>query len=174
MKNKRFWSIVACITALSVLLACTLPFTIVLPTQESKEQTVPIPPTSVPPTAAPIPPTAIPPTATVSVAPVDWTGAWVVWMGGSLQQFNIDLILNNNQLTGNAAIGGGQTIAFFGQISADKRSVSGNWETTTGQTGTFTWYILDTYTQFNGNKAGSEQVCGSRSSATRPAACLAQ
>jgi len=172
MKNKRFWSIIACITALSVMLACTLPFTIVLPTQESKEQPEPISPTAAPPIATALPPTAIP--TTVSVAPVDWTGAWVVWMGGSLQQFDLDLILNNDQLTGNAAIGGGQTIAFFGQISADKRSVSGNWETTTGQTGTFTWYILDTYNQFNGNKGGSEQICGSRSIASRPTTCLVQ
>lgn len=173
MKTKRFWSIVICVTALSVLLACTLPFTIVLPTQESEVRVITVIATQAE-MAAPLPTTEVPSASTLSVAPVDWTGVWVVWMGGSLQQFEIDLILNNDQLTGNAAIGGGQTIAFFGQISADKRSVSGNWETTSGQTGTFTWYILDTYTQFNGNKGNSEQICGSRSGTTRPTICLAQ
>ena len=165
--------------ALCVMLACTLPFTIVVPTAEVKEQAEPLAPTAVPQVATSVPataiaPTAVPPVATVVAAPVDWTGTWVIWMGGSLQQFDIDLILNNNQLTGNANIGGGQTIAFYGQISTDKRSVSGNWETTSGQTGAFTWYILDSYTQFNGNKSGTEQICGSRTGTTRPTTCLAQ
>ena len=185
MKNYRFWIIAGSIAVLAVILACTLPISIVIPSEEQK--TVPLPPTAVPPTAVPpttipptavpptaIPPTAIPPTATVNVAPVDWSGVWTVWMGGSLQQFNIDLVLNQSQITGNAAIGGGNSIAFYGLISPDKRTVTGNWESTDGRTSTFTWRILDNYEQFNGNKSGSEQICGSRIVTSRPASCLAQ
>jgi hypothetical protein len=95
-------------------------------------------------------------------------------MGGSLQQFNLDLVLNQSQITGNAAIGGGNSIAFYGLISPDKRTVTGNWESTDGRTGNFTWRILDNYVQFNGNKSGSEQICGSRTVTSRPASCLAQ
>ena len=185
MKNNRFWIIAAGIATFAVILACTMPISIVIPSEEQK--TVPLPPTAVPPTAVPptaIPPTAVPPTAippadiqptaTVNVAPVDWSGVWTVWMGGSLQQFNIDLVLNQSQITGNAAIGGGNSIAFFGLISPDKRTVTGNWESTDGRTGTFTWRILDNYVQFNGNKSSSEQICGSRTVTSRPATCLAQ
>ena len=185
MKNYRFWIIAGSIAVLAVILACTLPISIVIPSEEQK--TVPLPPTAVPPTAVPptaipptavpptaVPPTAIPPTATVNVAPVDWSGVWTVWMGGSLQQFNIDLVLNQSQITGNAAIGGGNSIAFLGLISPDKRTVTGNWESTDGRTNTFTWRILDNYEQFNGNKSGSEQICGSRIVTSRPASCLAQ
>lgn len=185
MKNNRFWIIAAGIAIFAVILACTMPISIVIPSEEQK--IVPLPPTTVPPTAVPptaIPPTAVPPTAipladiqptaTVNVAPVDWSGVWTVWMGGSLQQFNIDLVLNQSQITGNAAIGGGNSIAFYGLISPDKRNVTGNWESTDGRTGTFTWRILDNYVQFNGNKSGSEQICGSRTVTSRPATCLAQ
>jgi len=180
MKNYRFWIIAGSIAILAVILACTLPISIVIPSEEQK--TVPLPPTAVPPTAVPptaipptaIPLTAIPPTATVNVAPVDWSGVWTVWMGGSLQQFNLDLVLNQSQITGNAAIGGGNSIAFYGLISPDKRAVTGNWESTDGRTGNFTWRILDNYVQFNGNKSGSEQICGSRTVTSRPASCLAQ
>jgi hypothetical protein len=173
MNKNRFWIIAASLAILSVILACTLPIQIVIPTEEPK--VVPVQPTAVPPTAMPptaIPPTAVPPTPTINVAPVDWSGAWTVWMGSSLQQFSLDLVMNQSNLTGNAAIGGGNSIAFYGLISADKRTVSGNWEITNGQSGTFLWRILDNYVQFNGNKSGSEQMCGSRSVTTRPAACL--
>lgn len=185
MKNNRLWIIASSIAVLAVILACTLPISIVIPSEEQK--TVPLPPAAVPPTAVPptaipptavpptaIPPTALPPTATINVAPVDWGGVWTIWMGGSMQQLNVDLVLNQNQLTGNAAIGGGNSIAFYGLVSPDRRTVTGNWESTDGRTGTFTWRILDNYMQFNGNKNGSEQICGSRTVTSRPAACLAQ
>ena len=184
MKNYRLWIIASSIAVLAVILACTLPISIVIPAEEQK--TVPLPPTAIPPTAMPptaipptavpptaIPPTAVPPIATINVAPVDWGGVWTVWMGGSMQQFNIDLVFYQSQLTGNAAIGGGNSIAFYGLVSPDKRTVTGNWESTDGQTGTFTWRILDNYVQFNGNKSGSDQICGSRTVTSRPAACLA-
>ena len=185
MKNNRFWIFAGGIAVLAVIMACTLPISIVIPSEEQKTVPLPpivippavVPPTAIPPTAVPptaVPPTAIPPTATVNVAPVDWSGVWTVWMGGNLQQFNIDLVLNQSQLTGNAATGGGNSIAFFGLIGLDKRSVTGNWESTDGRTGIFTWRILDNYVQFNGNKSGSEQICGSRTVTTRPASCLAQ
>ena len=185
MKNNRFWIIAGSIAILVVILACTLPITIVVPTEEQKSVPLPtdaVPPTAMPPTAMPptaMPPTAMPPTAmpplpTINVAPADWSGVWTMWMGGSLQQFNINFVLNQSQLTGNAAIGGGNSIAFYGMISADKRLVTGNWESTDGRSGTFTWRILDNYVQFNGNKSGSEQICGSRTVTTRPATCLAQ
>lgn len=183
MNNKRFWIIIASLIILSVMLACTLPIQIVIPTEEPKsvplQPTIApptaVPPTAVPPTAVPptaVPPTPIPPTPTINVAPVDWSGVWIVWMGSSLQQLTLDLVVNQNQLTGNAAIGGGHSIAFYGLISPDKRSVSGNWESTNGQSGNFIWRILDNYVQFNGNKNGTEQICGSRSATTRPATCL--
>lgn len=185
MNNKHFWMIAASLAILSVMLACTLPIQIIIPTEEPKAipaqptavPPVVIPPTAVPPTAMPptaVPPTPIPPTPTINVAPVDWTGIWTVWMGGSMQQLTLDLVLAQNQLTGNAASGGGNSIAFFGLISPDKRSVSGNWESTNGQSGNFLWRILDNYVQFNGNKNGSEQMCGSRSVTTRPVSCLGQ
>jgi hypothetical protein len=185
MKNNRFWIIAGSIAIMVVILACTLPIQIVIPTEEQKSVPIPpavVPPTAMPPTAMPptvmpptaMPPTEMPPTATVNVAPVDWSGSWIMWMGGSLQQFNIDFVLNQSQLTGNAAIGGGNSIAFYGVISADKRLVTGNWESTDGRSGTFTWRILDNYVQFNGNKSGSEQICGSRTVTSRPATCLAQ
>jgi len=180
MKNIKTWIIIACCAIVVALLACTLPINVVVPTEEPKVvivQVTAVPATSVPqvvqPTVIPLSPTPAP-TATqvVMAAPVDWSGAWVVWMGGSLQQFNLDLILNNGQLAGNAATGGGYTIAFYGLISADKRSVSGNWESTDGRTGTFMWRILDTYNQFNGDKGNSEQICGARITSARPAVCL--
>jgi hypothetical protein len=185
MNKNRFWIIAGSIAILLVIMACTLPIQIVIPTQEQKA--VPLVPTAVPPTAMPptampptaipptaIPPTAMPPTATVNVAPVDWSGVWTMWMGGSMQQFNMDFVLSQSQLSGNAAIGGGNSIGFYGLISADKRVVTGNWESTDGRSGTFTWRILDSYVQFNGNKSGSEQICGSRTATTKPATCLAQ
>jgi hypothetical protein len=183
MNKKRVWIIASSIAVLSVILACTLPIQIVIPTEEPKAvpvqptaiPPVAVPPTAVPPTAVPptaVPPSPVPPTPTINVAPVDWSGVWTVWMGSSLQQMTLDLVMNQSQLTGNAAIGGGHSIAFYGLVSADKRTVSGNWEVTNGQSGTFTWRILDNYVQFNGNKSGSEQMCGSRSATTRPATCL--
>jgi hypothetical protein len=190
MKKNRFWIIVGSIAILAVILACTLPISIVIPSEEQKTDPLPptavpptavppitIPPTAIPPTAVPpttVPPTAISPTATINVAPVDWSGVWTIWMGANLQQLNFDLVLNQSQLSGNAAIGGGNSIGFYGLISPDKRTVTGNWESTDGRNGTFTWRILDNYVQFNGNKSGSEQICGSRTVTTRPAACLAQ
>jgi len=188
MKNKLYWIIAASVAILTIILACTLPISIVIPSEEQKAEpllptaapivvTVVVQPTAVPPTAVPptaVPSMAIPPTATINVAPVDWSGVWIVWMGGSLQQINLDLVLNQSQLTGNAAIGGGNSIAFYGLISPDKRTVTGNWESTDGRTGTFAWRILDNYVQFNGNKSGSEQICGSRTVTLRPATCLAQ
>jgi hypothetical protein len=186
MKNNRFWIILTSIAILAVIAACTLPISIVIPSEEQKVVpvqptaapiviTVVVQPTAVPQTAVPpvtVPATAIPTTTSINVAPVDWSGVWTVWMGASLKQINLDLVLKQNQVTGNAAIGGGNSIAFFGLISPDKRSVTGNWESTDGLTGTFTWRILDNYVQFNGNKSGSEQICGSRTATTRPASCL--
>jgi hypothetical protein len=185
MKNNRLWIIAGSIAILVVILACTLPIQIVIPTEEQKvvpiiQTAVPptaMPPTALPPTAMPptaMPPTAMPPTPTINVAPVDWSGVWTMWMGGTMQQFNMDFVLNQSQLSGNAAIGGGNSIGFYGLISADKRVVTGNWESTDGRSGTFTWRILDNYVQFNGNKSGSEQICGSRTATSRPATCLAQ
>ena len=190
MKNYRFWIIAGSIAVLAVILACTLPISIVIPSEEQKTVPLPptavppivvpptaVPPTAVPPTAVPptaIPPTSVPPTATINVAPVDWSGMWTVWMGGSSQQFNLDLVVNQSQITGNAAIGGGNSIGFYGLINPDKRAVTGNWESTDGRSGTFTWRILDNYVQFNGNKSGSEQICGTRTVTSRPATCLAQ
>jgi len=178
MSKNRLWMIVASVAILLVILACTLPIQIVVPTEEPKSvpvQPTAVPPTAIPPTAVPptpVPPTPVPPTPTVDVAPVDWSGAWTIWMGADNQQLTLDLVMAQNQLTGNAAIGSGNSIAFYGLISADKRSVSGNWESTDGRSGTFTWRILDNYVQFNGNRNGNEQMCGSRSATTRPAACL--
>ncbi len=167
---------------LAIIMACTLPITINVPTTEEQPHTEAQPtiivvtavPTAMPPTV--VPPTVAPPPAptTAATAPVDWSGPWVIWMGSAYQQLNIDFVVKNNQLSGNAAIGGGYSIGFYGVVSADNRIVTGNWESTNGQSGTFTFRILDTYNQFNGNKSGSEQVCGARSGIARPAACLAQ
>lgn len=187
-KNHRVWILAASAAILAVILACTLPVQIVIPTEEPKAvpvqptavppvvvQPTAVQPTAVPPTAVPpteVPPTPQPPTQTIDMAPVDWGGVWTVWMGSNLQQLTLDMVLNQSQLTGNTVIGGGNSIAFYGLVSADKRTVSGNWESTDGKSGTFTWRILDNYVQFNGNKSGTEQMCGSRSATTRPAACL--
>ena len=166
---------------LAIILACTLPITITVPTTPEQPHTEAQPtiivvtavPTAVPPTL--VPPTAVPPAATaIMAAPVNWSGVWVMWMGSALQQFNIDFVIRNNQLSGNAAIGGGNSIGFYGLVSADNRIVTGNWESTDGTSGTFTFRILDTYNQFNGNKGGVEQVCGARSGIARPASCLTQ
>jgi hypothetical protein len=191
MKNKRTWVLIASAAILTIIVACSLPITFTIPTEEPKIITVQVTsvvpatsapqPTSVPPTAqiivvtaTPPAPTVVVPTAPVVAAPVDWSGAWVIWMGGGLQQINVDFVLRNNQITGNAAIGSGNSIAFYGLISADNRSVSGNWENTNGSTGTFTWHILDSYNQFNGNMGSTQQICGARSSISRPAVCFIQ
>ena len=181
MKKNNIRILVACAAILAIILACTLPITITVPTTQEQPH-VEIPPIVAAPTAVPtavpptlVPPTVVPPAATaVMVAPVNWSGAWVMWMGSALQQYNIDFVIRNNQLSGNAAIGGGNSIGFYGLVSADNRIVTGNWESTDGTSGTFTFRILDTYTQFNGNKGGVEQVCGARSGIARPASCLTQ
>jgi hypothetical protein len=186
MKNMRTWILIASTVLLIVMVACSLPISFDVPTAEPKVIIVQV--TAVPTTSAPQSPTALPivitatlpaatlpaPTAIVVESPVDWSGAWVIWMGGSLQQINLDFVLKDNQITGNAAIGAGNSIAFYGLISADRRTVTGNWEVTNGSTGTFTWHILDTFNQFNGNKGSSEQICGARSATYRPAVCFVQ
>ena len=173
MKNKNKWIILACLVILGTFLACELPISVMLPTSEAKEPEVVV--ITVIATAEPAAePTDAIPTATAEPAPVDWSGAWTVWMGSNYQQIVLDFVHKDGQITANAATGGGNSIAFYGQVASDKRSVTGNWESTDGRTGVFTFKILDSYTQFNGNMDGAQQICGARSVTNRPATCMAQ
>lgn len=105
-------------------------------------------------------------------ATVNLDGPWTIWHGSDEQELEIDFLQQDHELVANAATNDGHSILFKGTIGQDGKSVSGIWENTTGTSGTFTIYLNDALSSFNGNLGGGVPFCGTRTGSSKPYPCL--
>ena len=172
MKRKSTGILIAVFAIFALLLSCTLPIYIgTAPTEEEEEEVTEAPTLSPTVTETPTPTS----TATLSVTPtvsVNLDGPWTIWQGTSQQMLNIDFLQQGYSLVGNAATGDGYSMLFEGTISTDGLSVTGQWNSTKGTSGSFIMYLNSSYTTFLGNLGGGVPFCGNRMNTSMPSPCL--
>lgn len=115
-----------------------------------------------------------PPTPTPTFTPTpsfDWEGVWNTYAGGS--SGTITLHVSGNTITGTFTLGLGGSIS--GSLSADRRTASGDYDTSSDGTvdGSFVWAIKPgNLNQWIGNyNAGAGDWCGWRAGSSMPNPC---
>lgn len=153
-----------------ISLSCTLP--LYVGTAEPEEKIVYVEVTSTP-VEVESEPTTIPTTpAQTPTVSVNLDGEWTIWQGSTEQQLKIDFLQQGYSLIGNAATGDGYSLLFNGTISQDGMSVTGQWESTSGTSGSFLMSMGTGLTNFSGNLGGGVPFCGARSGVPKPSPCI--
>jgi hypothetical protein len=173
MRNRNFSKAII-LVLIGITLACTIPVNFA-PAPAVEEKIVYIEITSTPQEVVAESDTEaddMEPAAEGDVVPVNLDGPWTIWQGTAEQKLSIDFLQKGSDLIGNAATGDGNSMMFMGKISANGKSVSGTWESTSGTSGNFTMELNDALNSFAGNLGGGVPFCGTRMGSSKPYPCM--
>jgi len=132
-----------------------------------------------PSTTAEIVPTAEPTaTSAPTLAPTplftqDWTGSWLIWMGDTYQTIEVNFSADGHQITGTIEKEG-ESRKINAVMSLDGISVTGDWESSNGNSGAINMLISEDRQEFAGNLGGESMFCGSREGSFKPTPCFAK
>ena len=176
MKRTTLVVLIAIFSILLILLSCTLPIYIVTNSDDDDDDddekditNTPTPTATITqtPTLTYTPTYEVTPTVSVSL-----DGPWTIWEGTDQQRLDLNFFQDGFSVTANAGTDDGYSILYEGVISYDGYTVSGEWESTNGLSGTFVMYLDGSYGVFSGNMGGGVPFCGNRMNTSKPSPCL--
>jgi hypothetical protein len=171
MRNQTI-ALLIVFSLVGISLACTIPVNFA-PPPVVEEKIVYVEVTSTPEEAEPIADSDETETAgEAAVVPVSMDGPWTIWQGTAEQKLSIDFLQKGSALIGNAATDDGNSMIFQGTISANGKTASGTWESTSGTSGVFQIALNDSLNSFSGNLGGGVPFCGTRMGSSKPYPCL--
>jgi len=91
----------------------------------------------------------------------DWVGTWIVWVGDSYEKFEVSFSAEGNQITGTIDEEG-ESKKINAMISLDGITVTGDWESSNGNSGPIGMLISEDRQEFVGTLGGEVKFCGSR------------
>jgi len=116
------------------------------------------------------------PTPTLVPTPLftqDWTGSWFSWVGGTYQAIEVIFSADGNQITGTIEEEG-ESKKINAVMSLDGISVTGDWESSNGNSGPINMLISEDKQEFVGNLGGETMLCGSRKGSFKPTPCFTE
>lgn len=120
-------------------------------------------------------PTAMPaptPTPTPQLTQ-DWVGTWFLWVGDTYQTIEVDFSAERNQITGTIEEEG-ESRKINAVMSLDGITVTGDWESSSGNSGPIAMLISEDRQEFTGNLGGGVMFCGSREGTFKPNPCFTE
>ena len=120
------------------------------------------------PTATPAPTLAPTPLFTQ-----DWTGFWFLWVGDTYQTIEVNLSANGNQITGTIEEEG-ESKRINAVMSLDGISLTGEWESSNGNSGPINMLLSEDKQEFSGNLGSETMLCGSREGSFKPTPCFTE
>lgn len=170
MINRKMTAVVIMLL-IATTLACTIPVNFA-PAPEVGEKIVYIEITSTPAEEAEVQDEDEEDEQISDVVTINIDGPWTIWQGSAEQKLSIDFLQKGSEIVGNTATGNGHSLLFNGTISADGKTVSGTWESTSGTSGNFQMEFNDALNSFSGNLGGGVPFCGTRMGSSKPYPCL--
>ena len=121
------------------------------------------------PTATPAPTLAPTPLFTQ-----DWTGSWFLWIGDTYQTIEVIFTADGNQITGTIIEEEDESRRINATMSLDGISVTGEWESSDGNSGPINMLISEDRQEFTGNLGDETMFCGSREGSFKPTPCFSE
>ena len=103
----------------------------------------------------------------------DWVGTWFLWVGDTYQTIGVNFSAEGNQITGTIEEEG-ESRRINAVMSLDGITVTGDWESSSGNSGPIAMLISEDRQEFTGNLGGGVMVCGSREGTFKPTPCFTE
>lgn len=103
----------------------------------------------------------------------DWVDTWSLWIGENNQKSEVNFTAEGNQITGAIEVEG-ESRKINAKMSLDGITVTGNWESSSGNSGPINMLISEDRQEFAGNLGGEVMFCGSREGSKKPKSCFTE